>query len=1162
AVMSYRGGTVLMELDAELHRGLLALARRNVASLFMVLQAGVAALLSRLGAGEDIPIGTVVAGRSEAELEELVGFFVNTLVLRTDVSGDPTFTELVERVRRFALEAYSHQEVPFERQVEAVQPERSQSRHPLFQVALVLQNAPEAKLDLPRINIQQVIVSTHQAQFDLAFTLNENFDPAGSAAGIMGTLEYSLDLFDHGTVVNLVSSFVSLLRQIAHESHRPLRQLETFFGFQDHQLHALLGSSQAAAPFKKPAVAIVGRIGLRPRQRENKRLPRTPQEQTFCRLFAELLSLEQVGANENFFHLGGDSILSIQLVSRARKAGLILSPRDIFQNQTPEALALAARAVTSGPATPASIDADGPLLPTPIIQSLFEQGSAFKRFHQSVLLQVPADLQEAKLVRLLQLLIDHHGSLRLRLGANNTLQVAPRGSVQAADCVTIVDSASSTESGKSAALAAECSLDPQTGKIFHCVWFRKDSRLLLVIHHLAVDGVSWRILLSDLAAAWGAMVRGEAPTLEPEATTFRSWAEYLSKLASQQAILSELDYWKGALSGAPLLPGRLLGPAKDNIASAGNLRLSLPVDLTTALLTSVPEAFYGQINDVLLTALAFASVQWRRCYSATDDTTITIDLEGHGREPMDSGLDLSRTVGWFTSVFPVCLDLQDVDLKSIGLYEAIADLSAVGRALKLIKDQLRSVPGRGLNYGLLRYLNRDAGVHLAALPTPQLAFNYLGRFAAQEGALWLPTGNDAGFGGGADPEMPLLYLVEIDAVVADDPEGPRLTASFGWAKNHLEESAVRELAGLWQRALESIVEYTRQRGNIGHSASDFPLLSLSLKQVEQIESAFPSLVDILPLSPLQEGLLFHSLYASGEDVYTVQTNLELQGEIFPERLKQAIEALLIRYPNFRVSIYREGLEQPVQVVPAAVELPWREVDLSMMEEEAKSRRCAEIVSAERAKGFIFSAGPLLRFVLVRLAHERHVLVFTNHHLILDGWSTPVLIGEMLELYGNGMNADGLPRVRPYTDYLAWLQMQDHTADLAAWKNYLVELESPTIMAPQRQEVKKAETQIPISWRHDLSPELTAALNAMARERGLTLNTVLQGLWAVLLARLSNRHDVLFGITVSGRSPDLAGIEQMVGLFINTVPLRVRLYPGESFFDVLAKLQNSQSKMLN
>ena len=372
----------------------------------------------------------------------------------------------------------------------------------------------------------------------------------------------------------------------------------------------------------------------------------------------------------------------------------------------------------------------------------------------------------------------------------------------------------------------------------------------------------------------------------------------------------------------------------------------MPVDLTTALLTSAPEAFYAQINDVLLTALALASFQWQRFYSATNDSTITIDLEGHGREPMDSGLDLSRTVGWFTSIFPVRLDLKDIDLKDIHLDESFAGQSAVGQALKLIKDQLRAIPNRGLNYGLLRYLNPETGQHLAALPAPQLSFNYLGRFATHEGAPWLPTGDDAGFSGGADPEMPLLHLVEIDAVVADGADGPQLTANFSWAKNHLEEPAIRELAVLWRRALESIVHYAGQHGNNEHSASDFPLLPLSLRQVERIEAAFPSLVDILPLSPLQEGLLFHSSYGSGAgaDVYTVQTNLELEGEIFPERLKQAIAVLLNRYPNLRVSIYSEGLEQPVQVVTAAVELPWREVDLSMLDKEAQSLRCAEIVS--------------------------------------------------------------------------------------------------------------------------------------------------------------------------------------------------------------------------
>jgi amino acid adenylation domain-containing protein/non-ribosomal peptide synthase protein (TIGR01720 family) len=1157
--MSYAGGTVGLELDEGLHRGLLALGRRSGASLFMVLQAGLGALLNRLGAGEDIAIGTVVAGRNEEELEEQIGFFVNTVVLRTDVSGDPSFAELVERVRRRALEAYQNQELPFERLVEELQPARTQGRHPLFQVMLVLQNAPEARLKLPGLEIELVTVRLDQSQFDLALMLTERSDASGNPAGIAALWEYSSQLLDRESVIRFASSFEQFMRQAVAEPQKRIWEMDI------QANEAASKKSKIIAGTEKRSKAAIqasgthaGTIGNRPRKRESKRMPRTPQEEIFCRLFAELLSLEQVGANENFFHLGGDSILSLQLVSKARKAGLVLAARDIFQHQTPEALALAAAPARPVAGTPALVDEVGPFPATPIIRSLFEQGSAFKRFHQSVLLQVPDNLQESEFVRLLQLLVDQHGSLRLRLGPDRKLQIAPRGRVDAKECLRILDIASNSELAENARLTAEHGLDPEAGTIFQAVWFLKDYRLLLMVHHLAVDGVSWRILLSDLAAGWKAMSHGVEPVLEPVATPFRRWAEYLAERGGKQALLSELGHWENALSGAQLLAGRQLDSVKDTIASAGNLRVSLPVELTTALLTDVLKAFHAQINDVLLAALALASLQWRSLRGATgaNDRSITIALEGHGREPMDSGLDLSRTVGWFTSVYPVRLDLQGIDLDA-----ALTGQMAAGRALKLAKDQLRTIPAHGLNYGLLRYSDAAAD-QLSALPGPQLAFNYLGRFTVQEGANWLPVGNDAGFAGGADAEMPLLHMVEIDAVVADGSDGARLTANFGWATNHLEENDVRTLASFWQSALESISQQAQQHDTAGHSASDFPLIHLSLDEVEKVEAVFPTLVDILPLTPLQEGLLFHSLLQTGnDDVYAVQTNLEFTGEMHAERLRQAMEVLLMRYANLRVSIYGEGLSQPVQVVPATVDLPWCEVDLSALSEDDQKLRRAEILAAERAQGFTFSAGPLLRFVLIRLEAERHLLVFTNHHLILDGWSTPVLISEMLELYSNGLAADALPRVRPYTDYLTWLVAQDRSSALEVWKDYLQGVEGPTIVASPLREQPESKG-LPATWQRDLPAELTSALNSMARSHNLTLNAVLQGLWAMLLARLNNLDDVLFGITVSGRTPDLAGTDQMVGLFINTVPLRVRFDSGERVVDVLARIQASQSAMLN
>jgi amino acid adenylation domain-containing protein/non-ribosomal peptide synthase protein (TIGR01720 family) len=884
--------------------------------------------------------------------------------------------------------------------------------------------------------------------------------------------------------------------------------------------------------------------------------PENPRQRILCAIFADLFSLERVGIDDSFFSLGGDSILSIQLVSRARNAGLLLAPRDVFQHQTPRMIAQAAKGVVRSTAVWPAADEAGPVSATPIMRSFFERGGPFNRFHQSILLHLPPEIHRRELLDLLQLLIDTHGALRLQKSPDYLLHIPPPGSVKAAQCLTIVDGLGTNNEEETARMAAG-RLHPETGLMLHAVWFRQDHRLLLLVHHLAVDGVSWRILLSDLSSAWRAMAESRAPALEPAALPFRMWAEHLAELARATDVIIQLPFWEQMLAdGGKLIPGAVLNAAQDTISSSSNLRVVMPPLLVSFLLTSVPALFHAYVHEVLVAGLVMALLQWRRDQQASAGDAIALELEGHGREPMDTGFDLSRTVGWFTTLFPVRLSLRDVDLA-----EALDGGPAAGRALKLIKDQLRAIPDHGIGYGLLRYLHDDSATRLSSNP-PQVAFNYLGRFSASRTKAWSPAGDDGGFGGGADPQMPLPHLLTIDAVVLDSAEGPQLGANINWAQKHLCKHAVEHLAHLWERALQMLANHTQHPGAGGHSPSDFPLAPLSLDQLQQIERACPDMVDVLPLSPLQQGLLFHSLYGGGADVYIVQTVLELTGELQPQQLWRAIQLLLHRYPNLRVSVYHERLEQPVQLIPAAVELPWREVDLSMVDKETQSQHCAEIVSAERAEGFTFSSGPLLRFVLIRLAPERHVLVFTNHHLILDGWSTPVLVGEILELYGNGMNADALPRIRPYTDYLAWLKTHDHSAALAAWKNYLAELESPTIMAPQLQEARQAETQIPVSWRHDVPLELTAALNAMARGRGLTLNTVLQGLWAVLLARLSNRNDIVFGITVSGRSPELAGIQQMVGLFINTVPLRVRLHPGERFVDVLAKVQEGQSEMLN
>src|SRR5580704_16765287 len=347
------------------------------------------------------------------------------------------------------------------------------------------------------------------------------------------------------------------------------------------------------------------------------RLARNPREELLCALFAEVLGLERVGIDDNFFALGGDSIVSIQLVSRARKAGLALTPRAVFEHQTVAGLAGAA-GVIGEPSGAAADNATGGLAPTPIMRWLLERGVPLDRFNQSMLLQVPAGVREADLTSALQAVLDHHDALRLRLEAVGEgewkLEVAPAGAVDAGACLRRIDIGGLDAGAREACIceharAAESRLLPAAGVLVQAVWFdagaQRSGRLLLSIHHLAVDGVSWRILVPELAAAWSAVAGGGVPALTGRGTSFRRWSQWLELRAQDASCVGELSFWSGMLSERSLsLVDGALDPARDTIGTAGRLTLTLPAAVTQALLTRVPAAFHCGIQHVLLAGLA------------------------------------------------------------------------------------------------------------------------------------------------------------------------------------------------------------------------------------------------------------------------------------------------------------------------------------------------------------------------------------------------------------------------------------------------------------------------------------------------------------------------------------------------------------------------------
>ena len=617
------------------------------------------------------------------------------------------------------------------------------------------------------------------------------------------------------------------------------------------------------------------------------RAPRTRHEDLLADLFAQVLGLERVGIDDSFFDLGGDSISSIQLVSRARKAGLVLTPRHVFQHPSVAALAAVAAPVAARPNGAGDV-AIGPVQLTPIVRWWLEQGGPINRFHQSMLLQVPAGLDRDRLVAALQAVLDHHDALRLRVqspsgAADWQLATAPVGAVHAGACLQRVDIARMDPGQRRACLqqlgqAAPSGLDPESGIVLQAVWFDagalEPGRLLLSVHHLAVDGVSWRILVPDLAMAYAALEAGQSVVLDPVGSSFRNWAQRLAEEACSPARVAELPVWTGMLEPAdPLLSFRPLDPAHDTHRTAGHLSLSLPSALTAELLTRVPALFHARINDVLLTAFALALAHWRRLRGQGTELAVRLELEGHGREEIFDGVDLSRTVGWFTSVFPVRLDPGVLDLE-----QALAGGAAMGVALKRIKEQLRAVPDHGIGYGLLRHLNPATAPALSTMAASQIGFNYLGRFAAPQAQDWAAASDAGALAGGDDPDRPLAHAIELNALTQDTDAGPVLGAQWSWAGALFSQSEIHELARTWMQALEALVEHARRPDAGGFTPSDLPLVALGQPQIEQLEAQQLAMAEVLPLSPLQQGLLFHALYDAGTtDAYQVQMVFELAG---------------------------------------------------------------------------------------------------------------------------------------------------------------------------------------------------------------------------------------------------------------------------------------------
>ncbi|KWV78284.1 Linear gramicidin synthase subunit B [Pseudomonas fluorescens] len=850
--------------------------------------------------------------------------------------------------------------------------------------------------------------------------------------------------------------------------------------------------------------------------------PRSELEHSLAAIWCAVLNVEQVGLDDNFFELGGDSILSIQVVSRARQAGIHFSPRDLFQHQTVQSLAAVATRSERVIAEQGLLT--GPSGLTPIQHWFFDTDIPARQHWNQALVLKPLQLLDAhRLEQALLAVLEHHDALRLSFTPRDAQWHAehlgvPEGGVLLQAQVRDMQACTALFTD------TQRSLDLAQGPLLRALLVdgpQGQQRLLIAIHHLVVDGVSWRVLLEDLQNVYRQLSEGQSVSLPAKTSALRDWAARLQAYAHSESLREELSLWQAQLAGPTVaLPVQRPQGARRN-SDAETVSVRLDAERTRQLLQQAPSAYRTQVNDLLLTALARVLCRWSGQASAL------IQLEGHGRETLFDDIDLTRSVGWFTSAYPLRLTPQ----------------AEQGDSIKAIKEQLRGVPHKGLGYGVLRYLADDlCKQSMAALPSAQVTFNYLGQFDQSFGtdALFHPLEESAGLA--HDPDAPLPNELSIDSQVY----GGELVLRWTFSRERHDQQVIRDLAEAYLGELHSLIAHCLQDDAGGLTPSDFPLARLTQVQLDALPVPASAIEDVYPLTPMQEGLLLHTLLEPGTGLYYMQDRYRINSALDPERFAQAWQAVIARHEALRASFCWNVGEDMLQVIHKPGSTPIEYLDWSADPQDQQEPRLQALLKAEREAGFDLLNQAPFHLRLIRVGEARYWFMMSNHHILIDAWCRSLLMNDFFDIYtalGEGRDAQ-LATPPRYRDYIAWLQRQDLNEARQWWQQNLQGFERATPIPSDRPFLREHAGGSGGMVVGDCYTRLDASDGAQLRELAqahqLTVNTFAQAAWALVLRRLSGDRDVLFGVTVAGRPVDMPEMQRTVGLFINSIALRVKL----------------------
>ncbi|WP_249930846.1 condensation domain-containing protein, partial [Paenibacillus polymyxa] len=755
--------------------------------------------------------------------------------------------------------------------------------------------------------------------------------------------------------------------------------------------------------------------------------PRTKVEQVLAAVWAGVLGVEAVGTQDNFFELGGDSIKALQVSSRLLQAGYRLEMKDLFSHPTVSALALKVQSVTR---LADQSQVVGTVKLTPVQHWFFEQNLTDAHHHnQSIMLHSQDGFDEVALRTAMDHIVSHHDALRIVFRPTEHGYEAWNRAVGEGELYTLERIDFSHETEVSTAIEAKAN-EIQAGihlsegplvklGLFHCP---DGDHLLMAIHHLVVDTVSWRILFEDLTTAYEQALNGQPIRLPHKTDSFHTWAEAQSHYANGPAMEAELSFWQEVEQGAYEPLPKDESPSHSLNKDSELMTVTWTTQETEQLLKQAHRAYNTDMNDLLLTALGTAIHRWAGI------ERVLVTLEGHGRESILPELDITRTVGWFTTQFPVVLDMS-----------AGQDLS---QHIKQVKEGLRRIPQKGIGYGMMRYLS--AACEQAHFGTePEISFNYLGQFDQDMQHQSIGVSPYAS-GAELSAHAARSHTLDLNGLISEG----QLQLTISYSHQEYRKETMEQLAEALRTSLQEIIAHCAGRKQQELTPSDVMLKPVTLAELDQLVERtrdIGELENVYALTPMQKGMLFHSLMDAESGAYFEQTTFDLHGRFQADIFQDSLNQLAQRHEIFRANFISGWQDEPVQVIFRHKDVGFRCEDLRHLDDQERDAYVQEFIRQDKAAGFDLSRDALMRVAILRTGDEDYYFVWSSHHILMDGWCVALVTDEVFEAYFAAVEhrALKLAPVTPYSQYIAWLEAQDVAAAASYWKEYLLGYDQQT-----------------------------------------------------------------------------------------------------------------------